>query len=88
LEPRVPSTRDEAELRRLVSANRSAYDRIRSGGGTLYPVSAFPMSRADWRRHFGDAFDQLRDAKDEFDPARMLTPGYEVFDGSAHTSER
>ena len=76
---RVPTTRDEAELRRLVLANRSAYDRIRSAGGTLYPVSAFPMSRADWRRHFGNAFDQLVAAKREFDPGRVLTPGYEVF---------
>jgi FAD/FMN-containing dehydrogenase len=76
---RVPDTRDEAALGRLVSANRSAYDRIRSAGGTLYPVSAFPMSRADWRQHFGSAFAQLCDAKNEFDPGRVLTPGYEVF---------
>jgi hypothetical protein len=38
---RRPTTRDEAELRRLEAANESAYDRIRSMGGTLYPVSAF-----------------------------------------------
>jgi cytokinin dehydrogenase len=76
---RVPTTREEAEIRRLVSANRSAYDRIRAMGGTLYPVSAFPMSRADWRQHFGSTFDSLADAKHKFDPGRVLTPGYEVF---------
>lgn len=65
--------------RRLVAANRSAYERIRSAGGTLCPVSAFPTSRADWRTHFGGAFDLLRDAKHRFDPGRVLTPGYEVF---------
>ena len=44
-------------------ANRAIYERVRDAGGTLYPVSAFPMSRDDWRRHFGAAFDQLSDAK-------------------------
>lgn len=48
-------------------------------GGTLYPVSAFPMSRAAWRQHFGNAFDPLAAAKHAFDPGRVLTPGYEVF---------
>ncbi|HEY7605714.1 MAG TPA: hypothetical protein VID07_02920 [Actinomycetes bacterium] len=37
------------------------------------------MSPADWRGHFGAAFGPLGEAKDEHDPARVLTPGYEVF---------
>jgi hypothetical protein len=37
------------------------------------------MSPADWRRHFGAAFDQLSHAKHEYDPGHVLTPGYEVF---------
>ena len=60
-------------------ANRAAYERGRDAGGTLYPVSAFPMSRADWRRRFVAAFDQLSHAKHEYDPGHVLTPGYEVF---------
>jgi FAD/FMN-containing dehydrogenase len=55
------------------------YERVRAAGGTLYPVSAFPMSRDDWRKHFGPAWERLRDAKRNFDPGHILTPGYEVF---------
>jgi cytokinin dehydrogenase len=76
---RFPPTDSTAEARRLVQANRAVYDRVRDAGGTLYPVSAVPMSRADWRRHFGAAFERLSDAKREHDPDRVLTPGYEVF---------
>ena len=37
------------------------------------------MSVADWRTHFGAAFDVLAVAKREHDPGHVLTPGYEVF---------
>ncbi|HEY6709589.1 MAG TPA: FAD-binding protein [Actinomycetota bacterium] len=76
---RLPATDDAGEARRLVMANRAVYERVRDAGGTLYPVSAFPMSRDDWRRHFGAAFDQLSEAKHDHDPGHVLTPGYEVF---------
>jgi cytokinin dehydrogenase len=76
---RFPPTDDPAEARRLVAANRAVYERVRDAGGTLYPVSAFPMSAADWRDHFGAAFGRLRDARREHDPGHVLTPGYEVF---------
>jgi cytokinin dehydrogenase len=76
---RLPATDDAGEARRLVTANRAVYERVRDAGGTLYPVSAFPMSAADWRRHFGAAFDQLSEAKQDHVPGHVLTPGYEVF---------
>ena len=76
---RIPTSDDAAEANRLVMANRATDDRIHAAGGTLYPVSAFPMSRDDWRRHFGSAFQRLSDAKKTFDPHHVLTPGYEVF---------
>jgi FAD/FMN-containing dehydrogenase len=76
---RIPATDSAAEATRLVEANRATYVRVRDAGGTLYPVSAFPMSRDDWRRHFGPAFARLSDAKRRFDPDHVLTPGYEVF---------
>ena len=62
-----------------MAANRAVYERVRAAGGTLYPVSALPMSRDDWRKHFGPAFDRLSEAKQTFDPDHVLTPGYEVF---------
>jgi cytokinin dehydrogenase len=74
---RIPTTGDPAG--RLVAANRDGYERVRDAGGTLYPASALPMALADWREHFGPAFDGPRAAKEEFDPDHVLTPGYEVF---------
>jgi FAD/FMN-containing dehydrogenase len=76
---RIPTTDAPAEADRLVTANRAVYDRVRAAGGALYPVSAFPMSRDDWRGHFGSAFRLLSEAKEKFDPEHVLTPGYEVF---------
>jgi hypothetical protein len=76
---RIPTTDSAAEADRLVAANRTTYDRVLAAGGTLCPVSALPMCRDYWRRHFGSAFAQLSDAKREFDPGNVLTPGYEVF---------
>lgn len=76
---RFPTTDDTATANRLVRANRVIYERVSDAGGTLYPVSAFPMLRKDWRRHFGSAWKQLREAKHNFDPKDTLTPGYEVF---------
>jgi FAD/FMN-containing dehydrogenase len=53
---RLPAADDAGEAWRLVAANRAAYERIRDAGGTLYPVSALPMSGADRRAHLGPAF--------------------------------
>ncbi len=76
---RVPTTDDINVANRLVEANKAIYERVRNAGGAVYPVSAFPMSRDDWRRHFGSAFNRLSDAKRKFDPENVLTPGYELF---------
>jgi FAD/FMN-containing dehydrogenase len=76
---RFPATRDPDRIARLVQTNRAVYTRIRDAGGTVYPVGAVPMSAAEWRRHFGPVFGQLAAAKDAFDPACVLTPGYELF---------
>jgi cytokinin dehydrogenase len=54
---RLPATDDAVGAGRLVTANRAIYERVRDAGGTLYPVSAFPMSAADWRTHFEATFD-------------------------------
>lgn len=76
---RIPATAEFAETDRLVKANQSTYEGIRAAGGTLYPVSAFPMSPEDWHGHFGSAWELLRDAKQKFNPEHVLTPGYELF---------
>ncbi len=76
---RVPTTDDAANAARLVDANKAVYGRVKAAGGTLYPVSAFPMSGPDWRLHFGSAFGVLDGAKQKYDPGRVLTPGYEIY---------
>jgi len=60
---RIPETADPAEADRLVRANGDIYGRVRDAGGVLYPVSAFSMSRRDWRRHFGPRWNVLRRAR-------------------------
>lgn len=83
---RIPTTGSTAEADRLVAANRAAYERVRSAGGTLYPVSALPMAQEDWRLHFGSAFEPLSRARRTHDPNGLLTPGYEVFPTAAASS--
>jgi cytokinin dehydrogenase len=76
---RMPATSDANEANRLVDANKATYGRVKAAGGTLYPVSAFPLSKGEWRDHFGPAFGQLNAAKQQYDPGEILTPGYEIF---------
>jgi FAD/FMN-containing dehydrogenase len=73
---RNPTTDDADATTALVAANRAIYERVRDAGGTLYPVSALPMSIRDWKRHFGPAYDRLAGAKRRYDPRGLLTPGY------------
>ena len=60
---RIPATNETQAIERMVADNRRIYERVRSAGGMLYPVSALPMSPEDWQRHFGPAWPLLRDAK-------------------------
>ena len=76
---RIPAANDVAEMARMVAQNRALHDRIRNAGGTQYPVGAFPMSRDDWKDHFGSKWPLLREAKRRCDPNNVLTPGYNVF---------
>jgi FAD/FMN-containing dehydrogenase len=76
---RVPPASDASEANRLVDANKATYGRVKAAGGTLYPVSAIPMSKGEWRDHFGSAFGQLMAAKQRYDPDAILTPGYPIF---------
>ena len=76
---RMPAAGDAGEANRLVDANKAAYGRVKAAGGTLYPVSALPLSKSEWRDHFGPAFGQLDAAKQQYDPDEILTPGYEIF---------
>jgi cytokinin dehydrogenase len=71
----LPSA-DTTKVERLIAANRSLYERVRAAGAVQYPVGAVPMSSADWQDHFGPLWPRLRNAKRDFDPSNILTPGY------------
>ena len=73
---RIPASNDRAAAERMVAHNRELYERVRDRGGVLYPVSALPMSPADWQRHFGAAWPGFQEARRRYDPAGILTPGY------------
>jgi FAD/FMN-containing dehydrogenase len=76
---RVPTTDDAGIAGELVEANKAMYQRVRDAGGVLYPVSAFPLDKQEWRDHFGSTFGLLEEAKRRYDPGHVLTPGYDIF---------
>lgn len=73
------SSADPARAAQLVNQNRAIYDRVRAGGGVLYPVSAFPLAPADWQKHFGDLWPAFHLAKQQFDPRHGLAPGQGIY---------
>ncbi|MFJ3196573.1 FAD-binding protein [Streptomyces griseoviridis] len=70
---------DTAAVRRLLAANRRAYDVVAAAGGTQYPVGSVPFTRADWRRHYGAAWPRLAAAKRRYDPRGLLVPERGIF---------
>ena len=70
---------DPAAVQRLVAANRALFERTRALGGTLYPISAVPLSRLDWRQHYGPQWDTLVSAKRRYDPHGVLASGPDIF---------
>jgi cytokinin dehydrogenase len=76
---RIPASNDAATAERMLAENRMLYDRIREAGGIQYPVGAFAMSPGDWEVHFGSGWPPLREAKQRYDPGRLLVPGYNLF---------
>ncbi|WP_221349351.1 FAD-binding protein [Streptomyces beigongshangae] len=70
---------DPATVRRLLAANRSAYDLVRAAGGTWYPTGSVPFDDTDWRQHFGPAWPRLAAARRTYDPHGILVPGQGVF---------
>lgn len=71
--------RDAAFAESLVMDNRTLFDRATAVGGKRYPVSAVPMSQADWIRHYGSEWFSVVRAKSRFDRRNTLTPGQRIF---------
>ena len=76
---RAVSPPDGATAERLIAENKALYERVRTAGGTQYPVNAMRLSAADWHAHYGDHWPAVVAAKDRYDPRKVLTPGQGIF---------
>ncbi len=59
--------------------NNAWFDMARAAGGTRYPIGTLDFTPGDWRRHYGDTWHAFKQAKQEFDPKNILTPGPGIF---------
>jgi FAD/FMN-containing dehydrogenase len=75
---RTASADDPTGAAAMIEENRVIHNRVVARGGAIYPINAVPMSPGDWSIHFGPRWRQLQIAKEEFDPLRILTPGYGI----------
>jgi FAD/FMN-containing dehydrogenase len=59
--------------------NNAWFDMARALGGTRYPIGTLDFTPGDWRRHYGPEWKAFKQAKQEFDPRHILTPGPGIF---------
>ncbi|MFC9648348.1 FAD-binding protein [Streptomyces sp. NPDC056937] len=70
----------EPDIAGMLEQNRRLYDKAVALGAKRYLVGAIPrMTPADWKRHFGNRYSDLCNAKRRYDPAGILTPGQGFF---------
>jgi FAD/FMN-containing dehydrogenase len=69
----------QANAAEMLPLNRHFFDRARELGGTLYAISAIPLSPEDWKQIYGPAWDAFAAAKRRYDPDKVLTPGPNIF---------
>jgi FAD/FMN-containing dehydrogenase len=69
----------EACIEALIHSNRSIYEQALAIGGSLYSISAVPMSRSDWERHFGPHWNAFAAAKLRHDPDAVLGGDLSIF---------
>jgi cytokinin dehydrogenase len=63
----------------LLAKNRTILDQLTAVGGKRYPVSSVTLSPADWRVHLQPHWERFEQAKRQFDPDHVLTPGQGIF---------
>ncbi len=74
----VPGPNAEFVAEKL-ARNRGIYERARSVGGTLYPISAVPMEPSDWAVQYGPTYPGFAALKATHDPDDILVPGLDLF---------
>jgi FAD/FMN-containing dehydrogenase len=70
---------DPAVVAEMVARNRALFEEARALGSTHYTISALPLSRRDWQRHFRPHWGALVSAKRRYDRDGVLTHGPEIF---------
>jgi cytokinin dehydrogenase len=63
----------------LVAKNGAIYQQLTAVGGKRYGAGSIPMSRDDWREHFQPSWEFFQQAKRQYDPDNILTPGQGIF---------
>ena len=63
----------------MVASNRALFEQARELGGVRYPMNAIPFTQEDWKRHFGSEWKDFVQAKREYDPRNIMTPGQGIF---------
>jgi cytokinin dehydrogenase len=76
---RTAAPDDPTTLAAMTAANRQLYEQVRAAGGTAYPVGTIPLTPQDWRRHFGERWPLLTEAKRRYDPRGILGVGHGIF---------
>lgn len=67
------------EITKATTQNRQFIERNRALGGTFYPMGTFELSPTDWKTQFGEKWEKWQQAKQNFDPDQVLTPGQGIF---------
>jgi cytokinin dehydrogenase len=62
----------------VLAFNRGLYDRCKELGGSQYPISAIRLDVDDWKVHYGEQWERLRDAKRRYDRDDTLASGPDV----------
>jgi cytokinin dehydrogenase len=63
----------------VLAENRRLYEENRDLGGKFYTISAVPLERHDWAKHFQPFWGRLVSEKSRHDPDNVLGPGPGVF---------
>jgi FAD/FMN-containing dehydrogenase len=70
---------DPEFVTKMLTRNRTLFEKARAVGGTRYPIGSLEFSHLDWRIQYGEAWDDFVRAKRKFDPDQILTPGPGIF---------
>jgi hypothetical protein len=79
--PRTVPAGEASAYAAMTAETRGLFERMSSMGGKCYIAhSSIRLSPAGWEDHFGpEAWRRLANAKREFDPNHVLTPGPGIF---------